>query len=80
MLLEFGVFQGTSINHVAKTLSKAADNRMIHGFDLFEGLSHDGAGWVWEKGRFDRQGILPEVEKNISLYKGSIDDTLPAFF
>lgn len=79
MLLEFGVFQGTSINHIAKTLSNAGDQRIIHGFDSFEGLSHDGAGWVWEKGRFDRGGVLPQVENNVSLHKGWIDDTLPPF-
>ena len=79
MLLEFGVFKGTSINHIAKTLSAAGDQRTIHGFDSFEGLSHDGAGWVWEKGRFSIGGNLPEVENNVVLHKGWIDDTLPPF-
>lgn len=79
MLLEFGVFKGTSINHIAKTLSNSGDQRIIHGFDSFKGLSHDGVGWVWEKGRFNIEGLLPKVESNVILHKGWIDDTLPLF-
>lgn len=79
LLLEFGVFKGASINYMAKLLARNGDPRTLHGFDSFEGLSDDGFGWVWNKGRFSTGGSLPSVEPNVQLHKGWIDDTLPPF-
>ena len=79
LILEFGVFQAFSTNYMADKLAVLADQRTIHGFDSFEGLSNDGAGWMWEKGRFNLEGKLPIVRDNVRLYKGWIDETLPPF-
>jgi len=77
LCLEFGVFNGTTINSVAK----ARPDLTFHGFDSFEGLPED-----WEMGgkhvradAFDRSGVMPEVEDNVKLYKGWFDKTLPEF-
>lgn len=79
LMLEFGVFNAESTNYLAHEMSVRNDDRLLHGFDSFEGLSEDGAGWVWQKGRFDKGGVLPDVLPNIRLHKGWIDDTLPVF-
>jgi len=79
MLLEFGVFKGTSINFFSSTLRKNKDPRTIHGFDSFEGLSEDWVGTHMTKSTFDLQGILPKVNENVNLIKGWLDDTLPPF-
>ena len=47
LILEFGVYSGDTINHIAKQLP----NRKVHGFDSFEGLPENWkAGF--DKGRF----------------------------
>ncbi|QRM28279.1 class I SAM-dependent methyltransferase [Microvirga sp. VF16] len=79
LVLEFGVFNAESTNYIASELVRRDDTRTLHGFDSFEGLSHDGPGFVWQKGRFNLNGHLPDVLPNVSLHKGWIDDTLPAF-
>ena len=73
---EFGVFEGTSINFFARSLGMD-----IHGFDSFEGLPSGGGVWqkYFDSSTFDRKGELPEVEDNVTLHKGWISDTLPAF-
>jgi hypothetical protein len=71
---EFGVFEGYSINYFAKKLPQD-----IYGFDSFEGLQEDWAGWVLPKGTFDLGGKLPKVKKNVHLIKGWFDKTLPVF-
>ncbi len=73
--LEFGVFQGTSINHMSKQLQ----NFKFHGFDSFEGLQEDWAGWALKKGAFNLNGILPKVNSNVELHKGWFNKTLPVF-
>lgn len=71
--LEFGVYQGRSINHIAKEIK----GKSIAGFDSFEGLPED---WTseFEKGHF-AVDKLPEVEENVTLVKGFFCDTLPDF-
>jgi len=76
-ILEFGVFQGNTINVIAKHFNKD----IVHGFDSFEGLPED-----WDLGNkvikgeaFDRQGVLPDVKDNVRLHKGWFDQTLPIF-
>lgn len=71
--LEFGVASGTTINYISR-FTKGP----VYGFDSFEGLPEkwrDG----YEKGAFDAKGKLPEVNKNVMLIKGWIEDTLPKF-
>ncbi len=72
LYLEFGVFEGKSINYIA-----SHTNHTIYGFDSFEGLP--------EKWRGDApQGIfameqLPSVRDTVILKKGWFTDTIPIF-
>lgn len=75
LCVEFGVWNGASINHFARLLAP----RRVHGFDSFEGLAEDWAGAACPKGTFDRGGALPPVEPNVTLVKGWFDATLPGF-
>ena len=74
--MEFGVFQGKSIN----IISAAKPDKIIYGFDSFEGLPD-----IWwqedkyPKGHFSLNGKLPPVNKNVRLIKGWFNETLPAF-
>ena len=71
--LEFGVASGNTINYISKFTE-----HNVYGFDSFEGLPEfwrDG----FDKKTFDRQGIPPEVNKNVILIKGLIQDTLQNF-
>ena len=73
LVLEFGVFQGGTINYIAKKLPE----RKIYGFDSFEGLPEcwrDGFG----EGTFKTEN-LPDVESNVELRKGLFDDSLKKF-
>jgi hypothetical protein len=74
LIAEFGVWNGYSINHFAE---KTAD--VIFGFDSFIGLREDWKGAAFAKGTFDRGGKLPKVRKNVKLFKGWFDETLPPF-
>ncbi len=73
LILEFGVFSGTTINFIAEQLP---DTR-IHGFDSFEGLPEDWRG-EFRKGYFKMDG-LPPVRRNVELHKGWFDAVLPGF-
>jgi hypothetical protein len=81
LLIEVGVYQGRSINLIARLLSEAGDGRTVTGFDSFEGLSEDWLGNSHTKrgARFDLHGALPAVAGNVTLVKGWLDDTLPPF-
>ncbi len=73
MILEFGVYSGRSINHIAEALP----GRPIHGFDSFEGLPEN-----WRPG-FGQGAFsvpeLPPVRDNVALIVGWFDKTLPDF-
>lgn len=69
--LEFGVFNGMTINMI----SKHCDT--VYGFDSFEGLPEDWNG-VCKKEHFKVPG-LPKVDKNTTLIKGWFNDTLDLF-
>ena len=75
LVLEFGVFNGRSINYVGKKLG----SRPVYGFDSFEGLAEDWGGTSALKGRFTRGGVLPPVVENVTLVKGWFDATVPGF-
>lgn len=78
LYMEFGVYQGKSINLFAELIKP----NLIYGFDSFEGLPE---GWKiafdteFQKGHFDLKGSLPEVRGNVVLVKGWFDKTLPGF-
>ena len=79
LYLEFGVFEGTSINFVADHINP----KTIHGFDSFEGFPEGEAKGFWKQydddKRFDRKGTMPDVRDNVTLHKGWFDETLPTF-
>jgi methyltransferase family protein len=78
LLLEFGVFDGTSIRFLAERTE-----RTVHGFDTFTGLPRDDGIAVWkrhrDRGTFDVNGKLPNVPANVMLYAGLFEETLPRF-
>ena len=73
LILEFGVYSGTTINRIAQDFP----GRAVHGFDSFEGLPET---WRvgYEKGVFGRPD-LPAVAGNVELVVGWFDRTLPGF-
>jgi hypothetical protein len=75
LIAEFGVWKGHSINYIAGKVSP----RTVYGFDSFEGLKEDWAGWTEIKGKFDLNGRLPSVASNVRLSKGWFDATIPEF-
>jgi predicted O-methyltransferase YrrM len=75
LVAEFGVFDGSSVNRIARMLEPS----VVYGFDSFRGLGEDWAGWNLMKGQFDRGGRPPRVESNVSLRVGLFADTLPPF-
>ena len=72
--LEFGVYQGYTINFISSILR----DKVIYGFDSFEGLPE-----TWREGfvkkAFNVNGNLPQVNENVRLVKGWFNETLPAF-
>jgi hypothetical protein len=74
-ILEFGVFNGTTINIISNIFSKDT----VWGFDSFEGLPEDwktnNKKLKWPKGHF-KVNELPTVNKNVNLVKGWFDKTL----
>lgn len=79
LLLEFGVLQGTSINFMAQKLIEQKDKRTFYGFDSFEGLSENWGGTALKKGAMSSKGKLPEVQPNVKLIKGWVNDTFVPF-
>ena len=73
--LEFGVFNGETINHMAKL----RPDLKFTGFDSFEGLPEDmdTGEKIVPATAFDREGKPPEVEDNVTLVQGWFDVTLP---
>ena len=74
--MEFGVFEGKSINYLASLNKKVT----FHGFDSFEGLPEQ---WfmghkVIEKGHF-AVSELPKVVPNVVLHEGWFEDTIPTW-
>jgi hypothetical protein len=71
--LEFGVASGRTIDYISTFTTDT-----VYGFDSFEGLPEkwrDG----FEKGAFNRDGILPQVNGNVELIKGWFNETLLHF-
>eukprot|EP00927_Polykrikos_kofoidii_P059668 TRINITY_DN54810_c0_g1_i1.p1 TRINITY_DN54810_c0_g1~~TRINITY_DN54810_c0_g1_i1.p1 ORF type:complete len:558 (+),score=72.68 TRINITY_DN54810_c0_g1_i1:54-1676(+) len=86
LVLEFGVFNGSSLDFIARGLRKmaaliGAPVPMVYGFDSFQGLPV-----TWR--RFGRTKFpvgsfsldkLPEVETNARLVRGWFNESLPSF-
>lgn len=75
LVIEFGVFEGASINFFARN----SPNSRILGFDSFEGLEEDWTGGPLTKGHFNKNGKIPKCERNVSLIVGLFESTLPKF-
>ncbi|MBU3621121.1 class I SAM-dependent methyltransferase [Polynucleobacter sp. CS-Odin-A6] len=75
LVMEFGVFQGNSINKIAKLMPKET----IYGFDSFEGLPSQWYGLSNSKSAFNLAGHMPKVESNVELIKGWFNETIPDF-
>ena len=72
MVLEFGVWFGTSIRQIASLVKQD-----VHGFDSFEGLPeswHDNPA-----GSYSTKGVMPSVPQNATLHDGWFEETLPEF-
>jgi len=72
LVMEFGVFSGSSITQLAKRNT----SRTVYGFDSFEGLPEH---WMsgYDAGHFACE--LPKVPENVVLVKGWFNETLPLF-
>jgi predicted O-methyltransferase YrrM len=71
LFLEFGVATGSTINFIA-----GCTDRMIFGFDSFEGLPEDWRS-NYEQGTFETQP--PNVRPNVRLVTGLFAESLPQF-
>lgn len=80
-VLEFGVYKGESINFFAKKMRLNGDQRKITGFDSFVGFSEEwsGVNKKYPRERFDLKGKLPEVDSNVVLVSGFVEETLPKY-
>ncbi len=72
MLLEFGVWTGRSLNHIARRFP----DRTVYGFDSFEGVPDP---WIFHEKAFHDIPAIPEVAENVELVQGWFDVTIPAF-
>jgi len=73
LILEFGVYTGRSIRHIAERLP----DRRIFGFDSFQGLREP---WVFApQGLFADVDGLPSVPANVTLIKGYFENTSADF-
>jgi len=72
LILEFGVFNGDSITHMARR--KPANT--LHGFDSFKGFPDDDR-IDWDQ-NFAVERI-PQVPSNVVLHEGYFEATLPPF-
>ena len=73
LFLEFGVYKGKTINHIASLVP----DRIVYGFDSFEGLPED---WIsgYPRGHFELKR-LPTVQSNAQLVIGLFQETLEPF-
>jgi hypothetical protein len=76
LCLEFGVFEGNSINFFSNNLR----DRTWYGFDSFEGLQENWYGGYHGKGWFNKNGEIPNVNENVKIVKGWFKETVPSFF
>lgn len=79
LFIELGVAGGQGCRLFGKALARFG--KVLTGFDSFEGLEEDWTGVQTGRatGAFDQGGKLPEVPGNVTLVKGWVQDTLPAY-
>jgi Macrocin-O-methyltransferase (TylF) len=73
--LEFGVFTGGTIRFIARKIG----DRIIHGFDSFQGLPEDWGGYNLGQRAFNTGGRLPRVPGNVRLHPGWFEGSIPAW-
>jgi predicted O-methyltransferase YrrM len=71
-ILEFGVYQGSSLQLFAERFP----TRRIYGFDSFEGLPDDW--WTRPRGTF-KTAVPQLAERNVTLVPGLFEDTVEPF-
>jgi hypothetical protein len=78
LFLEFGVYNGESINYFSNILKRY--NKKIYGFDSFYGLEED---WITteyhEIATFSLKGKIPKVNDNVFIIQGKVQDTFEDF-
>lgn len=72
LIMEFGVFNGTSVNHIADQVRP----HKVYGFDSFKGLPR---GWYKVRKGYFALPEPPTVRDNVELVVGLFEDTLPLF-
>ena len=72
MLVEFGVWTGRSLSHIARRFP----DRTVYGFDSFEGVPDP---WIFREKAFHDIPAMPAVGENVELVRGWFDVTIPAF-
>ena len=77
MIAEFGVKDGLTLKVLCQ--KQALKNKVIYGFDYFEGLPDHWLGTRVKKGRLTRHGQIPKLPKNVEAVKGLFAETLPEF-
>ena len=77
LILEFGVYKGKTLNYIAESLEKTHDVRTISGFDSFEGLPEDWAGYFITKESFDLHKKIPKFHRSVNICSGFFDNSLP---
>ena len=75
LYLEFGVATGNTLREIA---SAAPTEKIVYGFDSFNGLPGDWSGHVETTGAF-KQNRVPKVPFNATLVPGLFSETLPTF-
>ena len=78
--LEFGVYEGYSINYFSKLLKDKDSN--LYGFDSFEGLPESWRNFinVYPSNHFNVDGKIPfSKDSRVSFIKGWFNSTLPEF-
>jgi hypothetical protein len=72
LVLEFGVYTGSTIRHIADRLR----GRQVYGFDSFEGLDEP---WMYHSPGLFKIEQLPTVPENVTLVKGLFQNTSSHF-
>lgn len=79
LFLEFGVFQGRTLNQFADRMKMRGRSEQIYGFDAFEGLEENWTALDYGDGAFNQDGKMPKVRPNAKLIKGWVQDTVDGF-
>ena len=80
-IFEFGVYKGASINFLSREFSRRGDTRTLYGFDSWAGFTEEWSGVheSFPQDYFDQGESRPNVESNVHLVDGFIEQTLPSF-